>query len=98
MPRTNHHLMVGLVWQITVVRQSVEGGSSGDIAPRDDRCSESIAVGSDRLVEQVKNEFGFQKHNIARLWWRTICILACRRFDVRTVARSWRALPIKLGP
>jgi hypothetical protein len=27
---------------------------------RDDRCSESIAVGSERFVEQVKNELGFK--------------------------------------
>jgi hypothetical protein len=38
----------------------VEAGSSGDIARRDDRWSESIAVGSERFVEQVKNELGFR--------------------------------------
>ena len=39
-------------------REWVEAGSSGDIARRDDRWSESIAVGSEGFVEQVKNELG----------------------------------------
>jgi hypothetical protein len=33
-------------------------GSSGDIARRDDRWSESIVVGSEGFVEQVKIELG----------------------------------------
>jgi hypothetical protein len=37
----------------------VEAGSSGEMARRDDRWSESIAVGSERFVERVKNELGF---------------------------------------
>jgi REP-associated tyrosine transposase len=58
----------GLVWHITIVvaisktyREWLEAGSSGDIARRDDRWSESIAVGnSEGFVEQVKNELGFR--------------------------------------
>src|SRR5262245_20421981 len=41
-------------------REWVEAGSSGDIARRDGRWSESIAVGSEGFVEQVKNELGLQ--------------------------------------
>jgi hypothetical protein len=41
-------------------REWVEAGSSGDIAQRDDRWSESTAVGSEGFVEQVKNELGFR--------------------------------------
>jgi putative transposase len=41
-------------------REWVEAGLSGDIARRDDRWSESIRVGSEEFVEQVKNEFGFR--------------------------------------
>jgi hypothetical protein len=36
-------------------REWVEAGSSGDMARRDDRWSDSIAVGSEGFVEQVKN-------------------------------------------
>jgi putative transposase len=41
-------------------REWVEAGSSGDIARRDDRWSDSIAVGSAGFCEQVKNELGFR--------------------------------------
>jgi REP-associated tyrosine transposase len=41
-------------------REWVEAGSSGDIARRVERWSESIAVGSEEFVEQVKNELGFK--------------------------------------
>jgi hypothetical protein len=83
MPCANRHFVPRLVWHIThrchifkTRLEWVEAGSRGHMARRDDRWSESIAVGSEGFVEQVKNEFGFQKHNIARFWWRTVCILA----------------------
>ena len=38
----------------------VEAGSSGDIARRDDRWSESIAVGTEGFIEQVKIELGLR--------------------------------------
>jgi len=41
-------------------REWVEAGLSGDIAGRDDRWSESLAVGSEGFVEQVKMELGFR--------------------------------------
>jgi putative transposase len=41
-------------------REWADAGSSGDIARRDNRWSESIAVGSEGFVEQVKNELGFR--------------------------------------
>ena len=41
-------------------REWVEEGLSGDIAGRDDRWSESLAVGSEGFVEQVKMELGFR--------------------------------------
>jgi hypothetical protein len=44
-------------------REWVEAGSSGDIARRDDRWSESIAVGSEGFVEQVKIELAFRPHH-----------------------------------
>jgi hypothetical protein len=53
-------------------REWVEAGLSGDMTRREDRWSESIEVGSEKFVEQVKNELGALEHNIAR---RTICIL-----------------------
>ena len=68
MPRANRHFVPGLVWHIihrchnfkNAHREWVEAGSSGDIARRDDRWSESIAVGSEGFVEQVKIELGFK--------------------------------------
>jgi putative transposase len=39
-------------------REWVEAGSSGDIARRDDRWSESVAVGSEGFVEKI--ELGFR--------------------------------------
>jgi hypothetical protein len=53
-------------------REWVEAALRGDIAGPDHRWSESIAVGSEKFVEQVKNELGALEHNIGR---RTICIL-----------------------
>jgi len=41
-------------------REWVEAGSSRDTVGRDDRWSESIAVGSEGYVEQVKNALGFR--------------------------------------
>ena len=41
-------------------REWVEAGLSGDIAGRDDCWSESLAVGSEGFVEQVKMELGFR--------------------------------------
>ena len=41
-------------------REWVEAGLSGDIAGRDDRWSESLAVGSEGFVEQVKNDLGLR--------------------------------------
>jgi REP-associated tyrosine transposase len=41
-------------------REWVEAVLSGDIAGRDDRWSKSIAVGSEGVFEQVKNELGFK--------------------------------------
>jgi putative transposase len=41
-------------------REWVEAGSSRDTAGRDDRWSESIAVGSEGFVEQVKNALGIR--------------------------------------
>jgi len=41
-------------------REWVEAGLSGDIAGRDDRWSESLEVGSEGFVEQVKMELGFR--------------------------------------
>ena len=41
-------------------REWLAAGPSGDIARRDERWSESIAVGSEGFVEQVKNELGFK--------------------------------------
>jgi hypothetical protein len=38
----------------------VGAGTSGDIVGRDDRWSESIAVGSEGFVEQVRIELGFR--------------------------------------
>jgi hypothetical protein len=43
----------------------VEAGSSGDIAGQDDRWSESIAVGSEGVFEQVKIELGFKAQHRA---------------------------------
>ena len=67
MPRANRHFVPGLVWHLPSLsqfqkahREWVEAGSSGDIARRDDRWSESIAVGSEGFVEQVKIELGFR--------------------------------------
>jgi putative transposase len=39
-------------------REWVEAGSSGDITRRDNLWSESIAVGSEEFVEQMKIELG----------------------------------------
>ena len=47
-------------------REWVEAGSSRDTVGRDDRWSESIAVGSESFVEQVKTNWA-SKHNIGRL-------------------------------
>jgi putative transposase len=41
-------------------REWIEAELSGDIAGRDDRWSESLAVGSEGFVEQVKMELGFR--------------------------------------
>jgi putative transposase len=43
-----------------VHREWVEAASSGDAVARDDRWSESIAVGSESFVEQVKVALGFK--------------------------------------
>jgi hypothetical protein len=53
MPCANCHFEPGCTI-LKAHRERVEAGSSGDIARRDDRWSESIAVGSERFVEQVK--------------------------------------------
>ena len=68
MPRTNRHFGArpclahhsSLSQFQKAHREWVEAGSSGDIARRDDRWSESIAAGSEGFVEQVKNELGFR--------------------------------------
>jgi hypothetical protein len=50
-----------IVVTITKVhREWVKAGSSGNIARRNDRWSESIAASSEGFVEQVKNELGPQ--------------------------------------
>jgi putative transposase len=41
-------------------REWIEAELSGDIAGRDDRWSESLPVGSEGFVEQVKMELGFR--------------------------------------
>jgi putative transposase len=41
-------------------REWVEAGLNGDKVRRNDRWSESIAVGSERFVEQVKIDSGFR--------------------------------------
>ena len=55
-------------------REWVEAGLSGAIAGRDDRWSESLAVGSEGFVEQVKMELGFRAQH-RQVAWRTVCIL-----------------------
>jgi hypothetical protein len=58
--------------QFQKAHRGVEAGSSGDIARRDDRWSESIAVGSEGFVEQVKIESGFRAQHrevlVADVW------------------------------
>jgi hypothetical protein len=70
-------------------REWVEAGSSRDTAGRDDRWSESIAVGSEGFVEQVKMHWASER-NIARLPWRTICILfesRCRLMAIISIGK-----------
>jgi putative transposase len=54
-------------------REWIEAGLSGNIAQRDDRWSESIAVGSEGFVERVKNELGFRAQHRAILVANGLC-------------------------
>lgn len=44
-------------------REWVEAGSKRDAAARDSRWSESVAVGSEGFVDQVKIELGFKEQH-----------------------------------
>jgi hypothetical protein len=80
MPRTNRHFVPGLVSHIThrchdFKRRIVKGRSGIErIERRDDRWSESIAVGGKGFAEQVKNDLVLD-HTNRRVWWRTVYIL-----------------------
>jgi hypothetical protein len=58
MPHTNRHSYPACV--APTVREWVEIESSADIARRDNRWFEPIAVGSEGFIEQVKNELDFR--------------------------------------
>jgi hypothetical protein len=70
-------------------REWVEAGLSGDIAGRDDRWSESLAVGSEGFVEQGKWNW-VSERNIARLPWRTVCILFESRSRLMATISIWK--------